>query len=117
MLQAEPPVKVGDSTCWSSVVLERSEVLRKVKQCKNEVCVELVANGLAVLKCDQKYGVVNDSAMILPIDFESIDVVENGWTVAGKYGIYNVYDKRGRQYKGLSFLKKSNAIKFARSLS
>ena len=115
MVQTDPPVAARSSTSYCEG-LERSKVFRKFNQGQKEVGVELVANGLAVLKCDQKYGVANGSTMILPIEYESIVVVENGWSVACKYGIYNVFDKQGRQYKGLSFLKKSNAIKFARSL-
>ena len=117
MLQAEPPVMVIGSARGAGKVLERREVFGEVQRHNKEICVELVENGLALLKCDEKYGVANGSQIILPINFESITVVENGWSVACKYGIYDIYDSAGRPYKGLSFLKKSNAIKFARTLA
>ena len=73
-------------------------------------------NGLTVVRCGMTYGVNNGECMVLPPIFESITILENGWMVTARHGIYDLYDYEGHIYKGLSFLKKENAIRFAKML-
>lgn len=81
-----------------------------------EVFVQTGAKGLAVVRSGLKCGVTNGKLMVLAIEFDSVVILENGWMVACKHGIYDLYDREGNVYKGLSFLNKQNAIKFAKTL-
>ena len=81
-----------------------------------EVFVQLGHCGLAVVKSGTKCGVTNGTRMILDRQYESVTILKNGWMVACKHGCYFLYDKEGEMYRGLKFLNKTNAIRFANSL-
>lgn len=100
---------------WNGRLKETVEAMRKLAQPGKEVFVELAPNGLAIVKSGMKCSVNNGQRMILE-GYESVDVLENGWIVACKHGCYTLHDSEGNMYKGLLFLKKSNAIKFAKTL-
>lgn len=116
MTNVKTKIEQVTSATWNEEMLRAINVAREFLIPGREVSVKLCAKGLAVVKCSIWCGVTNGERMILPMEFESIEVVENGWIVACKYGIYDLYDEQGNKFRGLSFLKKSNAIKFARDL-
>ena len=78
--------------------------------------VQPVVKGLAVVNRGMNHGVAKGEQLVLDIKFESIVILQNGWMVACKHGVYYLYDENGNIYKGLSFLNKQNAIRFANSL-
>ncbi len=116
MTETKPTVSTVSRPRWNEDMQKVLGVAKSSVTTGQDVHIELCAKGLAVIKSGMKCGVTNGTRMILDIQFESIVVCENGWMVACKHGIYYVYDKEGRMYKGLSFLKKQNAIKFAKTL-
>lgn len=116
MVDVKPEAKTEVPARWNKNILETVETVRGLVTPGREVFVEMGANGLAVVKSGTKCGVTNGKRMVLDIQFESVVILENGWMVACKYGIYDLYDKEGNVYKGLSFLNKQNAIRFASSL-
>lgn len=108
--------KVTTSTKWNKAVLDSLGVAKLGMNPGEDLHIQLCAKGLAVVKNGMKCGVTNGKRMVLDVSFESVVVLENGWMVACKNGIYNLYNEEGTPYKGLSFLNKQNAIKFAKSL-
>ena len=116
MTDVKPGVKDIASANWNKEILNAVSVAKTVAVPGRDLHVKLGVKGLAVVKSDMYCGVTNGKRMILDFKFDTIDIVENGWMVAGRYGIYKLYNKDGNMYKGLSFLKKSNAIRFARML-
>lgn len=104
------------STTWNNEMLKAINVAREFLIPGRDVHVKLCAKGLAVVESGIRCGVTDGERMILPLEFESVEVEENGWMVACKHGIYDIYDEQGNKFKGLSFLKKANAKKFAREL-
>ena len=113
MTENKPTVR---GSRWNKDMLNALGVARSSVAPGRDVQVELNAKGLAVVKNGMYCGVTKGASMVLGVKFESIVVLENGWMVASKHGIYNLYNKEGSVYKGLSFLKKENAIKFAKTL-
>lgn len=116
MTKTKSTVSAASRPRWNEDVQKVLNVARSSVTTGQDVHVELCTNGLAVIKSGMKSGVTNGTRMILDILFESIVVCENGWMVACKHGIYYLYNKEGNMYKGLSFLKKENAIRFAKTL-
>ena len=104
------------SANWNAKMLEFVAALRKMNVAGQEVFVHMNKCGLATVKCGTKCGVTNGTSMVLEMQYESIEILENNWMVACRHGIYKLYDKDGNPYNGLKFLKKQNAIKFARTL-
>lgn len=80
-----------------------------------EIEIEFASNELMLVRQREYCSVFNSAGEIVG-RCESIVVLDNGWMVACKYGRYDLYYKDGTMYKGLMFLKKSNAIKFAKTL-
>lgn len=116
MTETKPKVNaVNGDKCNMSILkvvgVARGKMVSGREQ-HDEVCVK----GVTVIKSGLKYGVSNMARVVLDTQFESVVILENGWLVACQNGIYKLYDKEGNVYKGLSFLKKDNAIKFAKTL-
>lgn len=110
------PVVRTRSTRWNEEVLQAVVALKSSVCYGREVFVEIGACGLAAVKSGTKYGVTDGKHMILAMEYESVKILANGWIVACKYGCYILYNSKGEMYKGLLFLKKENAIKFAKTL-
>ena len=116
MTEIKPKVNSVRGTIWNKDMLNAIGVAKSYVAGDRDIHVELCPKGLAIIKSGMKCGVINGTRMILDIQFESVVVLENGWMVTCKYGIYDLYNEEGEIYKGLSFLKKENAIRFAKTL-
>ncbi len=109
-------VKARDEGENNKSMLRAVGVATCIRPAANVSGIRKAMNGLAVVACGMQYGVNAGERIVLAPQFESVILLENGWMVASRYGIYNIYDREGNIYKGLSFLKEENAIKFAKTL-
>lgn len=103
------------STRWNAQIRKAVESLGVNLRTGQEIHIELVKNNLIIAKYGMYRIILNEGNVIVD-RCESVTVLENEWLVVSRHGIYYLYDKAGNPYKGLSFLKKENAIRFAKTL-
>lgn len=100
---------------WNGKIKKAVEALGVCVRSGMEINVEPAKHDLLIAKCGI-YMTILSEGNVIANRCESVDVLDNGWIVACIHGRYELYYKDGSQYRGLSFLNKSNAIRFAKAL-
>lgn len=100
---------------WNGKIKKVVEALGANIRPGMEISIEPTKHDLLIAKCGVYMTVLSEGNVIAK-RCESIEVLDNGWIVACIHGQYELYYKDGSKYRGLSFLKKSNAIRFAKTL-
>ena len=75
-------------------------------------------NGLAIVKKNSKYGVVNTiPKLVIPIEFDEVEILNNGMILASKFGEYFIYNAKGELLNKKAFIWKTSAKKFSRKIN
>lgn len=75
-------------------------------------------NGLAIVKKNSKYGVVNTiPELVIPIEFDEAEILNNGMILANKFGEYFIYNAKGELLNKKPFIWKTRAKNFSRKIN